>query len=222
MNLKATSQTSRILKNVFIINAHHQYPFSQGKLNAAMVDKATTHLVSKGYQVKTSMTQQVDSCNVDEEIEKHMWADVVLLQSPVNWMEMPWSFKKYMDLVYTAGMDGRLCQGDGRSRQDPLKQYGTGGSLNGSKYMMSLTFNAPKDSFDDSNQVLFQGKSVDDLMFPMHCNFQFFGMEPLETFACFDVMKNPDIENDFVRFEAHLDRNFAPVSKAEEDGSPSN
>jgi modulator of drug activity B len=32
----------------------------------------------------------------------------------------------------------------------------------------------------------------------MHLNFKFFGMEPLPTFACFDVMKNPDIENDFI------------------------
>ncbi|HAS6102614.1 TPA: flavodoxin family protein, partial [Vibrio vulnificus] len=27
-------------------------------------------------------------------------------------------------------------------------------------------------------------------------------------FACYDVMKNADIENDFARFEAHLDANF--------------
>jgi modulator of drug activity B len=45
----------------------------------------------------------------------------------------------------------------------------------------------------------------------MHMNFRFFGMEAMDTFACYDVLKNPDIENDFVRFEAHLDRLFAPV-----------
>ena len=38
----------------------------------------------------------------------------------------------------------------------------------------------------------------------MHMNFRFFAMEPLKTFCCFDVMKNPDVENDFQRFDRHL------------------
>ena len=135
-------------------------------------------------------------------------ADIVLLQTPVNWMGVPWTFKKYMDEVYTAGMGGQLCDGDGRNREAPEKQYGSGGTLVGKKYMLSLTFNAPKESFDDTGQFLFQGKGVDDLLFPMHMNFRFFGMEPLPTFACFDVMKNAEVENDFKRFAAHLGENF--------------
>ena len=74
--------------------------------------------------------------------------------------------------------------------------------------MLSLTFNAPEDSFDDPEQFLFQGKSIDDLFFPMHMNFRFFGMEPLPTFASFDVMKNAQVENDLNRFRTHLQINF--------------
>ncbi len=74
--------------------------------------------------------------------------------------------------------------------------------------MLSLTFNAPKESFDDQDEFLFQGKGVDDLMFHMHANFRFFGMSALPTFACYDVMKNGDIENDFARFESHLNELF--------------
>lgn len=29
-------------------------------------------------------------------------------------------------------------------------------------------------------------------------------MEPMETFACFEVMKNPQIEKDLERFQQHL------------------
>lgn len=75
--------------------------------------------------------------------------------------------------------------------------------------MLSLTLNAPKEAFNDPDQWFFEGKTIDDLFWPMHLNFKFFGMEPLETFACFDVMKNPDIENDFQRFSAHLKQQFA-------------
>ncbi|MEO1147115.1 MAG: NAD(P)H-dependent oxidoreductase [Cyanobacteria bacterium J06638_22] len=194
------------MPNIFIINAHEEYPFSPGKLNAALAEKAQTNLVAKGYDVK--LTTMKDEYDVDQEIAKHQWADTILLQTPVNWMEVPWSFKRYMDYIYSAGMDGRLCNGDGRTRQDPSKQYGTGGTLSNKKYMLSLTLNAPKEAFNDPKQWFFEGKSVDDLFWPMHLNLKFFGMEAMETFACFDVMKNPDIENDFIRFQHHLDKHF--------------
>jgi modulator of drug activity B len=113
-----------------------------------------------------------------------------------------------MDEVYTAGMGGDLCVGDGRTEQEPKKNYGAGGTLTGKKYMLSLTFNAPKEAFDDKDEYLFQGKGVDDLFFPMHMNFRFFGMEPLETFVCYDVMKNADVENDFKRFADHIEAIF--------------
>lgn len=198
------------MQNVFIINAHEEYPFSPGKLNAALVDKAKLTLIDKGYEIK--ITTMKDEYDVDSEIAKHQWADAIILQTPVNWMEVPWSFKRYMDYVYSAGMDGRLCAGDGRTRQDPTQQYGTGGCLSGKKYMLSLTLNAPKAAFDDPNQWFFEGKGIDDLFWPMHLNFRFFAMTPLPTFTCFDVMKNPDIEADFSRFDHHLDQHFPSLS----------
>ncbi len=78
--------------------------------------------------------------------------------------------------------------------------------------MLSLTYNAPREAFNDPNQVFFGGRGVDDLFWPMHLNFKFFGMKPLETFACHDVLKNPDVENDFIRFEAHLNKLFPSVN----------
>lgn len=194
------------MKNVLIINAHHQYPFSEGQLNKALVEMADTLLREKGYQTKIVHTDE--EWDVNAELEKHQWADVVLLQTPVNWMTVPWTFKKYMDEVYSAGMAGALCEGDGRHSDEPKKNYGSGGTLKGKKYMLSLTFNAPEESFNDSSEYLFQGKSVDDLWMPMHMNFRFFAMEPIPTFACYDVMKNPDTEKDFERFKAHIEENF--------------
>lgn len=197
------------MKNVFIINAHEPYPFSEGRLNATLVEQAKAHLEANGYEVRiTTMTEDYD---VDKEIENHRWADAVILQTPCNWMGVPWTFKKYMDEVYTAGMDGRLCAGDGRSREDAAKQYGSGGTLTGKQYMLSVTFNAPLEAFGDPGQVFFGGKGVDDLFWPAHLNFKFFGMTPMATFSCHDVLKNPDVENDFKRFEAHLSKLF-PVN----------
>ncbi|HAU05411.1 NAD(P)H-dependent oxidoreductase [Pseudoalteromonas shioyasakiensis] len=193
------------MKNVLILNAHHYYPFSEGKLNAALIEKADAFFQAKGYQTRVVNTQ--DEFDVETELENHQWADIVFLQSPINWMGMTWSFKKYMDEVYTAGMGGALCHGDGRHQDNPKANYGTGGTLNNTQYMMSLTLNAPAESFADATDF-FEGKSVDDLVFPMHMNFKFFGMQGLPTFACYDVMKNADIDSDFARFEKHLNENF--------------
>lgn len=190
------------MKNIFIINAHEAYEFSKGTLNKSLVERLQNLLPNEDFKIKT--TTMKDNYNIDDEIEKHQWADVIVVQSPVNWMGIPWSFKKYQDYVYSFGMDGRLCAGDGRTREDASKQYGTGGTLTGKKYMLSLTFNAPKDAFNDANQWFFAGKSVDDLFLPTHLNFKFFGMEALPTFVAYDVMKNPNIENDFIRFDEHV------------------
>ncbi len=197
------------MKKAFIINGHQYYPFSEGKLNAALVEKATGILEHKGYEVK--ITTMNDEYNTDEEIEKHLWADLVFLQTPVNWMGVTWSFKKYMDEVYTAGMFGKLCNGDGRSSKTPKENYGSGGCLSDTAYMMSLTFNAPMEAFNNDDEYLFAGKSVDDLLFPQHMNFKFFGMQPLPTFSCHDVRKNPEIEKDMKRFEAHLHKYLKQV-----------
>ena len=51
--------------------------------------------------------------------------------------------------------------------------------------------------------------------FPMHMNFRFFGMEPLDTFAGYDVLKNPQIaavsadsEAQLREHQSRLDVNF--------------
>lgn len=105
------------MKNVLHINAHQPYPFSEGKLNETLTELAITVLQENDYHVKTTKT--AEQYVVNDELEKHQWADCIILQTPVNWMGVPWSFKKYMDEVYTAGMGGELCEGDGRTTEKP-------------------------------------------------------------------------------------------------------
>ena len=194
------------MKNIFIINGHQKYPFSQGKLNASLTEKAEHFFNDHGFEVrKTTMEDEYD---VNEEIEKFKWADVVFFQTPLNWMGVSWSFKKYIDEVFSFGMMGEMSDGDGRRSEAPKKNYGLGGKLNG-KYMMSVTANAPKEAFNNPEETFFGGMSEDELLRPMHLNFKWFGLEPLQTFMAYDVMKNPDIETDFQRFDSHLKNLFS-------------
>lgn len=193
------------MQNILIINAHQPYDFSKGELTKSLIDVATKTLENKGLTVKHS---QVTHYTVADELEKWQWADAVIFQFPSNWMMIPTLAKQYMDEVFTAGMGGILCLYDGRSSENPNVGYGTGGKMHGKKYMLSATFNAPKNAFDNPDEYLFAGKSLDDLFFPIHCNFRFFAMEKLPTFACFDVVKNPQIEQDLKDFEQHILANF--------------
>lgn len=195
------------MPNVLILNGHHPYAFSPGGLNAALVERARAFFEVRGDAVR--VVETAAAYETETEIANHQWADIIVMQFPVNWMGVPWSFKKYQDDVYTAGMDGRLCAGDGRSADMPKANYGTGGTLTGKRYMLSVTFNAPREAFDAAGEYLFQGRSVDDLLLPLHMNARFFGLQKCRTFAAFDVMKNPEIEQDFARFDALLAESFA-------------
>ena len=193
------------MPNVFILNGHQKYPFSAGKLNATLTEKATNFFTNQGYTVRK--TTMEDNYDVHEEIEKFKWADIVFFQTPINWMGVSWSFKKYIDEVFSMGMQGELSDGDGRSKEAPKQNYGLGGKLKGN-YMMSVTANAPKEAFNNPEETFFGGISEDQLLRPMYLNFKWFGLQPLPTFMAYDVMKNPGIANDFVRFQQHLLTHF--------------
>jgi modulator of drug activity B len=194
------------MSNMLILNGHHPYPFAKGELNAAFVERATTFLRNAGHDVR--VTKVAEGYDVEKEVANHQWADTIIMQFPVNWMGVPWSFKKYMDEVYTVGMDGRLTKGDGRVAEAPKENYGMGGTLTGTTYMLSVTLNAPAEAFDNPAEPFFDGASLDDLLRPVHLNAKFFDMVPLPTFGAFDVMKNADVEADFARFDEHLARVF--------------
>jgi len=192
------------MNKVFIINAHQFYKgFSEGELNRSMVKIAAAMLEAKGFE--TRLTEIEKGYDINEEIQKHLWADLIITQSSVFWFGTPWIYKKYADEVFTAGLAaGGLVVDDGRTRKDPSKQYGTGGKLQGKKYMLSLTWNAPEAAFNNEQQYMFEGKSVDDVFISNTSSYKFCGAEILASFSCFDVRKNPDIENDIKRYRQHL------------------
>jgi modulator of drug activity B len=192
------------MKHVLIINAHQFYEgISSGKLNRTMADVIRKEMEQRGDEVQETVIEA--GYDINAEVDKHVWADFIILQSPVFWFGMPWIYKKYVDEVFTAGlMQQRLLSDDGRTRNDPSQQYGTGGKMQGKRYMMSLTWNAPQEAFGDPQQVLFEGKSVDDVFISNTANYKFCGAEVLPAFSSHDVMKQADIAGDIARLREHL------------------
>jgi len=192
------------MKKVLIINAHQKYEgFANGKLNQTFMDTAKETLEAENCEVKITYIEK--GYDIEEEIAKHEWADFIITQTPVYWFSTPWIHKKYIDEVFTAALvQGRLVVDDGRTRENPNKQYGTGGLLEGKKFMISMTWNAPSDAFSNDDQYLFEGKSIDDAFIWLNTNYKFCGAEILPSFACHDVLKNPNIDNDIKRYKVHL------------------
>lgn len=190
---------------VLIINSRQPVEgMSEGKLNEYVAASIREHLTGKGYEVRT--TEIVEGYDVEQEVEKHLWADIIITQSPVYWFGNPWIYKRYVDEVFNAGLlKPRMVASDGRTRSDPTKQYGTGGLMQGKKYMLSLTWNAPKEAFGDPQQYLFQGKSVDEVFVFNTANYRFCGVDILPSFSCHDVLKHGVTEIDMQRLRLHLD-----------------
>jgi NADPH dehydrogenase (quinone) len=201
----AQSSSAARGRKALILNAHQVYPgISEGRLNRSLVSFISAELTRKGYE--TRETAIATGYDIEQEAAKHLWADVIIVQSPAYWVSTPYIYKKYVDEVFTSAMiAGTFLGGDGR----PQGQYGSGGKMHGKKFLLSMTMNAPRQAFGDRDQKLFSGRSVDEVFFSASAAYRFCGVEVLPAFACFDVMKNPDIANDFKRLSRHLENHLA-------------
>ena len=193
------------MKNILLINGAKTFAHSNGQLNDTLTELAQEVLLDLGHQVQ--VTRADSEYDAKAEVEKFLWADTVIYQMPGWWMGAPWTVKKYIDDVFTEG-HGSLYANDGRSRSDASKKYGSGGLIRDKNYMLSLTWNAPMDAFNDAEQF-FHGVGVDGVYLPFHKANQFLGMQTLPTFIVNDVIKAPDVEAYMAQYRDHLTQVFA-------------
>jgi len=180
------------IKKVHIINAHQKWAgIAEGGLTHHYI--TTMADVLSNNSIEYTITAIDDGYDTAQEVDKLVNADLVILQFPMYWMSLPWLGKKYIDEVCMAGF-GKIYQSDGRDIANPSKKYGSGGLLKG-KYMLSITCNAPLESFDTPGQ-LFDGLGVDNAFMAVHNALKFIGLTQLSTFISADIFKNPTIEED--------------------------
>ena len=193
------------MKNILLVNGAKTFAHSNGQLNDTLTELAQEVLLDLGHQVQ--VTRADSEYDAKAEVEKFLWADTVIYQMPGWWMGAPWTVKKYIDDVFTEG-HGSLYTNDGRSRSDASKKYGSGGLIHDKNYMLSLTWNAPMDAFNDAEQF-FHGVGVDGVYLPFHKANQFLGMKTLPTFIVNDVIKAPEVEAYMAQYREHLTQVFA-------------
>jgi len=188
--------------NVFIINAGQHFGHSGGQFNNTITDVTTAFLKDKDINLK--VTAIANGYDPDEEVNKFVWADIIIYHTPIWWFQLPHDFKKYIDVVFTAGHQKGIYHSDGRTSSNPEVNYGTGGMLHGKKYMLTTSWNAPKTAFTLPGEF-FDQRSVDNgPLFGFHRMNAFTGLESLESFHFHDVEKNADIPRDMKIYKQHL------------------
>lgn len=195
------------MKRVLLLNLHQKYEgFANGNLTRDLLSEAKTFFTNNGYEVKE--TNIDNGYDVAEELEKFQWADLFFVQSPVYWMGLPWLGKKYIDEIFSAGVNTITYTNDGRSRTDSSKTYGSGGLMNEKRYMLSFTYNCPESEFDNP-KGFFDGLSLDEANIALHKTFQFCGALPYPSFSVHDVYKAEfDIESVLKELQDHLKQNI--------------
>ncbi|MBR1375671.1 MAG: NAD(P)H-dependent oxidoreductase [Cardiobacteriaceae bacterium] len=193
-------------QNIYIINGANSKEVwgAKGKLNDSLCQIAKEELEKLGKKVTVSKI--ADGYDIQKESDKIINADAIIWQMPVWFMAQPWFVKKYIDEVFMEVMM-KTNSNDGRHRTNPDKDYGRGGKLT-TLYMLSTTWNAPAAAFTQAGEF-FDGKGIDGAFYQFHKGTEFLGMKPLPSFMCNDVIKNPQIEKDFVRYRKHLQQVFA-------------
>lgn len=192
------------MKNIFVINGGQKFAHSGGAFNETLTSW-TVDFLNQHPEFAIQVTNINDEYDPDEEVKKYVWADIIIYHTPVWWFQVPHRFKEYIDLVFTAGHQQGIYTSDGRSHRNPAINYGTGGSLQGRHYMLTTSWNAPKEAFTLPGEFFGQ-KSVDEgVMFGFHRMNAFTGMKPLESIHFHDVEKNANIDRDRRLYWAHLE-----------------
>ncbi|WP_316930953.1 NAD(P)H-dependent oxidoreductase [Flavobacterium reichenbachii] len=111
------------MKKIFVINGGKKFAHSKGKLNETITqwDKDFFN-VQNGFELQFTELSIPYETNV--EIEKFLWADVIIYHFPIWWMYIPFQLKEYLDNVLTAGHRKGMYYSDGRKAENPQRNYG--------------------------------------------------------------------------------------------------
>ena len=174
--------------NVFIINGGQTFAHSGGMFNNTLTGWTVEVIKEKGFAYR--VTNINDAFDPMAEVENFKWADIIIYHTPIWWFQLPNGMKRYIDEVFTAGHNNGIYRNDGRSRKNPDVNYGTGGLMQGKRYMVTTSWNAPQTAFTLEGEF-FDRRTVDEgVLFGFHKMNQFVGMTRIEGFHFHDLEKN--------------------------------
>ncbi|OEK08995.1 NADPH quinone reductase MdaB [Flavivirga aquatica] len=195
------------MKNILIINGWHAFAIAKGEFNKSLYNISKSFFdKSSNYKVKE--TEINKEYNIEEEVSKFVWADVIIYHTPIWWFSVPYKFKKYLDEVLTAGYGNGLWVSDGRSHENPEINYGTGGLLKGKHYILTTSWNAPKGAFIIPNEFFNEQGADEGVLSGFHGMNRYLGLNLMESLQFHDVEKNANIDEELKRYKLFLEGSF--------------
>ncbi|MEN9917773.1 MAG: hypothetical protein RL662_209 [Bacteroidota bacterium] len=195
------------MRKILIINAGQEFAHSGGLFNNTVTNWTSTYFAVDA-DLEVQVTHIAAGYDIESEVAKFVWADVIIYHTPVWWFGLPYGFKQYLDEVLTAGHNKGLYVSDGRHSVNPKMNYGKGGSMQGTHYMLTTTWNAPIEAFTLDTEFFNQTGVDNGVMFGFHKMNAFLGMSKLDSFHFHDVSKKPMIEEYEKLYINHLDSIF--------------
>lgn len=128
--------------------------------------------------------------DIKEEMDKLVWADLIIFQFPIWWTSMPAIMKGWVDRVFYNGFAFNAAE---------FKVY-TEGLLKGKKALLSFTTGAPQELYSAQGP---HGDIDQLLTYITHCMFEFVGMEVLPSFGVFGpiAMSEKELNEEIERFK---------------------
>jgi NAD(P)H dehydrogenase (quinone) len=128
--------------------------------------------------------------DIKREMDKVLWADVIIFQFPIWWSNFPAILKGWIDRVFYNGFAFNVVE---------MKLYNDG-LLKGKKGMLSFTTGASRELYTDKGP---HGDIEVLVKYFNHLLFEFVGMDALPYFAIFGPgeMSEEERENELDRFE---------------------
>ena len=123
--------------NILLLDGGKAFGHSAGRLNHTLHQTARSALQAQGHHTRETVIDE--GYDLPQEVDKFLWMDAVIWQMPGWWMGPPWTVKKYMDEVFTAGA-GMLFSNDGRSSASPTAVTSASSNNSGGNMMPWLGY----------------------------------------------------------------------------------
>ncbi|SFV68489.1 Modulator of drug activity B [hydrothermal vent metagenome] len=183
------------MKKILLVTAGYSIFDAKGQLNSFLSYLTDSHLGKKGYKVKVSDVTK-DTWDVDREVDKLLWADVVIYITPIMWFNMPAPMVKWFDEVLLYQKTFIITD-----------EYGEGGQVPANEFMIVTTSNM-KSSDLGKGFVLKNAPHIDDVLQPLIMTNNYLSIRnQIPTFHADNVIAGDTswIEEEYIK---HLDKYF--------------
>lgn len=178
--------------NILVVSAGYSIFDAKGQLNGFLTYLTDKNLSRKGHKVKFSDVTK-DTWSVDREVDKLLWADIIIYIMPIMWFNMPAPMVKWLGEVLVYKKTFIITD-----------EYGEGGQVPADNFMIVTTSNM-KASDLGKGFVMKDTAHIDGVLQPLIMTNNYLSIRnQIPTFHAGDVIAG---DTSWIKpaYEKHLD-----------------